>query len=143
MRILSALILCLMLAACAPRYVQDYDLFPPPTAAGKQCVTECTVAKERCEKECYQDALQCESTNNGNGGFGGGYGYGYGGGIYGGGIGTNFYPGRACTTSGCVQACRNNQLQCHTTCGGTIKERAPRCVSGCNGAVQPAPALQQ
>jgi hypothetical protein len=131
MRKLAALFAIVLLAGCGPRYVTDYDMFPPPTAAGKQCVTECVVAKESCEKSCYQDALQCERHDRDD--FYTGFGYsrhGY----WNSNFGSAFPSDNFCPTGNCVQACRAQQLQCHTNCGGTIQERPPRCVHGCQGA---------
>lgn len=140
MRICMALFSCLLLAACGPRYVQDYDLFPPASASGKQCVTECTVMKESCEKDCYRDALMCERANNRDDywGSGVGVGYGYGhrqrGSYWDQRFGSAFPSGSSgayCSTASCAQMCREQQLQCHTNCGGTVQARPPRCVSGC------------
>lgn len=132
MRIVMALFSCLLLAACAPRYVQDYDLFPPASAAGKQCVTECTVMKESCEKTCYQDALRCERANNYDPYWSGGYGYGHRRSEWDRRFGTAFPSGTSfCPTDGCTQSCRAQQLQCHESCGGTIAPREPRCVANC------------
>lgn len=121
-----ALFAVLILTACAPRYVTDYDLYPPKSAAGKQCVTECVVAKERCEKECYADALQCERYDNDS--FYTGYGNR---GYWNSRFGSAFPSDNFCPTGGCMQACRATQLECHETCGGKVVPRAPRCVSGC------------
>lgn len=132
MKLFWVLIPCVLLAACGPRYVTDYDLFPPKTASGKQCVTQCEVQKERCEKSCYQSALRCERYDDswGHSRYGGGW-YGSGSG-WGGGIGTAFPSGtRSCGTNSCTQDCRAGHLACHENCGGKVVPREPRCVSGC------------
>lgn len=126
MKLLMALFAVLAVSACGPKYVTDYDLFPPPSAEGKQCVAQCEIAKERCEKKCYQDALQCEKFND--------YPYGGVGGWNNGvGVGVGFpLSGRSCNSvSFCEQSCREDHLACHKACGGTVVAREPRCVSHC------------
>jgi hypothetical protein len=116
------------LAACGPQYVQDYDLFPPASAQGKQCVTECTVTKESCEKSCYRDALyDCRYDS----GMGVGFGYGHRG-YWDTQFGSAFPSDYQCRSpNACLQTCRAQQLACHKNCGGTVVPREPRCVGNC------------
>jgi|GEM_PF-3893063 len=131
-----AMISVVVLASCGPKYVTDYDLYPAATTQGKQAALQCDVVKERCEKQCYQRALQCEKFNDygpygsiggGSGGLGGGIGVGFP-------LGGN-YGGRSCnTTAFCEQSCREDQIECYKQNGGSVQAREPRCVSGCKSA---------
>lgn len=135
MKLFMAFFAVLILAGCGPRYVTDYDLYPADTARGKQEAMQCDLNKERCEKQCYQRALQCEKFNDHGYGPFGSIGSGGSGNI---GIGASFPlggydSGRSCnTTSFCEQSCREDQIDCYQKTGGTVKAREPRCVSGCS-----------
>lgn len=54
-------IACAAVSACGPRYKTTYELTPPQTAEGRQCVTQCQQTKSMCQNAGYDRYQRCRS----------------------------------------------------------------------------------
>lgn len=60
-RMLAALSLLLIAAACGPIYDTHYDYYYPKHPEGRVCTSQCGVSQNYCKQQCRSNENQCRS----------------------------------------------------------------------------------
>ena len=141
-RILWIFACCGAAAACGPVYKTTYDLTPPQSAEGRQCVTQCQQTQLTCRSAGYDRYERCRSEQR----------------AYAERkfneyriqqllldkpikkSQRHFYGGYSCGhAKGYKAVCQQDFVGCFSTCGGTVTARTV-CTANCEKA-QPAPQI--
>jgi len=136
-RIAAALLICLTLAACGPRYATTYNLVPPKDAQGRACTRGCEISRDSCTRNCRIEVESCQRHNY----YGGGPYVGIGAGSHGmsSGVGAVFPfgpswgTGQVCSVQSCTKDCQETFNICYAACGGQVTE-SRTCTANCPAA---------